>query len=467
MPWVLEATSSNRLNLYCNTIYTLNTGDGNNNPFQLNGTSINILTDNLWHHFVVTFGSSVAKLYIDGVYRGTAKTFRSPATSSTNTIKLAGGYGNGHSYDWNGMINDFRVYDHCLSAQEVKKIAQGLVLHYPLNNNDKNNYFGWLKANTIKTITRASGNTFVDYEYYTDLISSTETSYIVDFYAKGSASGMILDIYFRNSSGSAYVCTTTQTLTTEYKHYLLSLNGSPSELQIFRARCYGGNAGDIIYLKNVRLLSNNMPCHDTTIIYDSSGYNHNGEIINSISIEENSPKYNNCIHFTATNQKIKIDNLITTGFSNSYSFAWWEKISSVTPMHWGFSNGIRVNGMYTGRLWNTGDGGDNPLYNPGTTTQVTVPTVNVWHHWVMTGDGTKCRVYQDGVLWAEAKTYKAISGTTIYINGWDSSTSYSSSNAFVSDFRIYATALSADDVLELYRTSKIISGTTVTPRSLE
>jgi hypothetical protein len=46
----------------------------------------------------------------------------------------------------------------------------------------------------------------------------------------------------------------------------------------------------------------------------------------------------------------------------------------------------------------------------------------------MTGDGTTCKAYQDGVLWGQAKTYKTISGTRIYINGWDTSTSYSYSN---------------------------------------
>jgi hypothetical protein len=71
---------------------------------------------------------------------------------------------------------------------------------------------------------------------------------------------------------------------------------------------------------------------------------------------------------SATNQKIKISNFPTSGFGNSYTFAWWEKISSAGPMHWGFADGIRLNGMYTGRLWNTGDGSNNPLYTPGTTT---------------------------------------------------------------------------------------------------
>jgi hypothetical protein len=97
-----------------------------------------------------------------------------------------------------------------------------------------------------------------------------------------------------------------------------------------------------------------MPIRNN-IIYDSSGYNNNGVILNGLSLIDSSPRYNNAAHFSATDQKIKISNLSTIGFTNSYSFAWWEKISSVNPMHWGFADGIRLNGMYTGKLWNTAD----------------------------------------------------------------------------------------------------------------
>ena len=108
--------------------------------------------------------------------------------------------------------------------------------------------------------------------------------------------------------------------------------------------------------------------HESSIIKDVTGYGHNGIVYGNPEISTDTARYSNSVHFSATNKKIKIANFPTSGFGNSYSFSWWAKISSVSPMHWGFSDGIRLNGMYTGRLWNTGDSSSNPLYNLGTTT---------------------------------------------------------------------------------------------------
>ena len=74
----------------------------------------------------------------------------------------------------------------------------------------------------------------------------------------------------------------------------------------------------------------------------------------------------------------------------------------------------------------------------------------------MVGDGSSNKLYMDGELYGVAKTYKGITGNTIIINGWDSSTNYKT-NGYISDFRIYATALSAEDIKELYNTSAYVS----------
>ena len=194
--------------------------------------------------------------------------------------------------------------------------------------------------------------------------------------------------------------------------------------------------------------------------YDCSGFCNNGIRTGTFSWTSDTLKYQVSTSFNNNASKLHISGLSTSGFGNSYSIAWWGKTNSFSGlMQWGFSDGIRLNGIFNGNLWNTGDSANNPLYIPGTTTQVIVPTTNIWHHFVMTGDGTTCKVYKDGELWGQAKTYKAISGTSIYFNGWDSSTSYSNNNGYsMSDFRIYATALSADDVKSLYQNSAYIDG---------
>jgi hypothetical protein len=129
-------------------------------------------------------------------------------------------------------------------------------------------------------------------------------------------------------------------------------------------------------------------------------------------------------------------------------------------MPWGFANGNRLNlYMYPNNCyWNTGDSADNPFgvalspYSDGN-----------FHHFAVTGDGTTNKLYIDGEFKGNATTYRAITGTTLIFNGWDTGTNYKF-NGCLSDFRIYATALSAEDVLALYNTPESIAnnGTVIT-----
>lgn len=141
MPWVLESDASNILCLYENTYYTLNTGDSNANLFKTDSNaSISVLHDDAWHRFAVTFGDGVAKLYIDGLYKGKAITFKNPTTTN-KPIKIGGGYKNNHSYDWNGGIADFRVYDHCLIDSDIERIKNNntkmLQVWFPFNKDSR------------------------------------------------------------------------------------------------------------------------------------------------------------------------------------------------------------------------------------------------------------------------------------------------------------------------------------------
>ena len=182
-------------------------------------------------------------------------------------------------------------------------------------------------------------------------------------------------------------------------------------------------------------------------IVDSSGYNNHGTENGDITVSASTPRYSYSTKFVSGSHIHTT--LVTSGFANSYTFSWWGKYSNYSGhMMWGFSNGNRLNlYMSSGNFyWNTGDGSNNP-FNVSASTYGD----NQWHHFAVTGDGTTTKLYIDGEFKGNAKTYKGITGTTIYMNGWDSGTGYNF-NGQLSDFRLYATELTDSDILTLYHT---------------
>lgn len=94
----------------------------------VNGSVTHIATKDTWCHCCVVFDYNAGKVYsyTNGVL--------------TNTYNHLGGKFNangtfylGETNNIEGMIQDVRFYNHALSSAEVKKISQGLILHYPLN----------------------------------------------------------------------------------------------------------------------------------------------------------------------------------------------------------------------------------------------------------------------------------------------------------------------------------------------
>ena len=512
-PWNNYIFGFLRNNTNSTICFTISNGSSASNTNYLTSA----LSINTWYHIVLTYETGKCKTYLNGVLDHEYSTTIVPAFDKITKITL-GRCNNDSSYQAQCSINDFRIYDHCLSPMEVKELSKGLVLHYPLNRG------GWGQENNIKTsivqnhgcsnfvynsstnewtMTCPTGSTtwgygivlndraiawkvsetwLISMEVYTprSITWNCDINNKPDLDDISGYTGNDYDI-----TGQRLVCTNgvqgsktlqvgwnklwfSQTANTTYGLTNYSTNcgvvttNETSAIDIKVKNIKGEIIGPGLTLQPTPWCPNSSDALATamglngTTEYDTSGYCNNGEKIGALTYTSDTPKYQVSTHIGSTSSKIHISNFPTSGFGNSYSFAWWGKRTSNNPMFWGFSDGIRLNGMYIGTLWNTGDGSNNPLYKIGTTTQVTAPSVNVWHHYVMIGNGTKCYVYLDGELWAEAKTYKAISGTSIYINGWNSTTDYCSDNTDISDFRIYATALSADDVKSLYQNSAYI-----------
>lgn len=86
-----------------------------------------------WHHLAIVVdktvsGKIITQQYVDGVlaagYPGSTWDCSSHSQPAGTIITIS---------PYVSQLNDIRLYNHCLSPMEVKELAKGLVLHYPLN----------------------------------------------------------------------------------------------------------------------------------------------------------------------------------------------------------------------------------------------------------------------------------------------------------------------------------------------
>lgn len=92
--------------------------------------SIGDITSGKWIHICCTYDHGTVKIYKDGVLYSTNTTGGSYLNPEINTFWI--GQSQASNY-FTGSINDFRIYNHCLSNKEVREISQALVLHYKLD----------------------------------------------------------------------------------------------------------------------------------------------------------------------------------------------------------------------------------------------------------------------------------------------------------------------------------------------
>lgn len=239
-----------------------------------------------------------------------------------------------------------------------------------------------------------------------------------------------------------------------YASGYFSFNGDISDVRIYDHCLSPKEVKEISKALVLHYPLNDTYITQSTTVYDCSGYSNNGTVIGSLSCVEDTPRYNVSTYFSANTKHIALPSINYSGFGNSYTFSWWAKGNP--KMMWGFADGNRLNIPFVGCYANTENSYKNPFYTPGTTTTITSPlSTTEFKHYVAVGDGSTLKLYVNGAHYGTAKTYKALTGTQIYINGWSSATSYAGVE-YISDFRIYATALSADDIKELYNTSAVV-----------
>lgn len=88
-----------------------------------------------WVHCCMTYQCSdnTVAIYINGVKCSTSQPKNLTGLSNTTAFI---GKRSSDTYLFEGYLNDFRIYNTCLSPRQVKEISKGLVCHYPLGEID-------------------------------------------------------------------------------------------------------------------------------------------------------------------------------------------------------------------------------------------------------------------------------------------------------------------------------------------
>lgn len=431
---------------------------------------------NEWHHIVVTVANNSVKSYYDGALQNTQ-------TTSLNKGHLTGSWWLGQSTT-RGCIQDVRIYDHALSPKEVEEISKGLVLHYPLNNNGLGNTnlalntFYEMHPYTIPShYARITNNASTDFfnlsvgDTYTCRAKITagekDICLRIEFYTDSNTRTSIFGNWI--AAGTTGYSTITSTLTAEQRNYSLMQICLHSGVDTSTSGMYGE-----LKLEKGSIATPWCPNNiNTNIIYDTSGYCNNGTIVGDITTITPSPRYNCCIeHLDSCADYIYREYLSFLGDSG-FTFSCWinptsysRTTNNVTAVEKQFILSQGRDTITSGT--NNTRGASLIIYNGkpqffcgnGSLYSNTTISIGEWAHVVGVWTGTQKKIYVNGILknsandtgidWIEAQNSLVIGKMAYYKN---STSSFHPFVGKISDVRIYATALTDNQIKELYNTS--------------
>lgn len=477
------------------------------------------ITENAWSHVAAVYSNRELKLYINGNLASTYATTYD--ISFTNVTSLGIGAAPNGNEAFTGCLNDVRIYDHALSAREIKEISKGLILHYPLNRGGfgSNNLLlntGFKEISQQTSWNTAKNGTLVatnwngynsgvanastvyhahlkelDGEYVYEYIRTSDESWLgisqgglqgritsgktytfswEQYCVSGSnyisgglyytktgetSSGFHIGQYYGNTNRvlgkwQKFTYTFTAPSDGDYSKnmmwYIYGMTGGTGTLYMRRPKLEEGSVATPWIPSASDTLYSEMGLNGTTE-YDCSGFGHNGTSIGTIKYSSTTPRYNVSSYFDGSS-KIYRDSF---NIGNVFSASCWVQFNSFTQL---FAFQCGTNAAYTATQFGVHAGSNGTSYGVVINQQYTsitgLTSLTDWHHVAITFDGTTMKFYFNGELKGSSTiTNEAYSGTRISLSSYYSERY---SNCSESDFRVYATCLSADDILALYNT---------------
>ena len=455
------------------TNLTWNIADGSSSSRVNSNTSLSL---NTWYHIACTYDGAKLRIYINGVEDNSASTSLTPNYSSAN---LYIGSWSGDNYNLKGCLNDVRVYDHCLSAKEVKEISKGLVCHYKLDNN------GFGNPNLITTMFPGSRTTLNGkyglnadfsqnadtYGYFNvspalELNSAYTLSFDVSNFPRGGAWSFNLWNSFNYGVGTI----------TKDGHYTYTFVPSESKLpndysltKFLFDDAIRTNPAGTVYFTNFKIEKGDRATSwcphtsdslyaslglDSTTEVDCSGLSNNGTKMGGVTPSSNpvSIRYEKSYDFDGNTGSIQIPNLATLVPSGEFTMNCWIYHDDT----WSSKGCETIFGGPSGFELDAKHGGTNSpvLYACDWGKGRATYELNKWNMITMTRNASESKFYINGELKITGSA-GAIPSGNYFIGAWKTSNEQNYKGK-ISDFRLYSTVLSVDDIKTLYNTSASI-----------
>lgn len=483
-PWAAYIFGFLRNSTNSTICFTIGNGSSASNASYLTSS----MSTGVWYHITLTYETGKCKIYLNGALDHEYTTSIVPAFNSITKISV-GRSNSDSAYQTQCSMNDLRIYDHCLSPMEVRQLSQGLLLHYPLNNKyiesvsnlASTSTGGW---NNSGNCTRLSNDTSLD---------TTKPT-----------AGAVTSVKVTTTGNCALTCGTTganhpsETLTFSIWCYL----SGPQENNVIYIRStktdgsvgsfeYNGSTNPSTWPLNrwIRLEKTITTASDATTFYfctyantldryvalngwqieagthanpwvapgtsrsadtvvcDCSGLGNNGTLNGTNSYDTDTGRYDVSKTFNGTDNPVTLPNLSTLISDGIFTFSVWFKKETD---QWSSKSWETIFGGPSGFEFQSKNSSTNSpvLYayswNKGTYTY----TLDVWHHFVMVRTTEGTTFYLDGVQ-AFTGTAGSIPSGNYFLGAWSTVTGQNYKGK-MSDARIYATALSADDIKSLY-----------------
>ena len=464
-------------------------------------------SNSTWYHVCVTYDGTELKSYTNGNLIG---------TDVGN-----GGYLTGYvqigSANYFGLMNDLRIYDEVISQKQIRSIYNLQIIHYPLNNiyevGITNKYFG----------DAAEGALNYDGNYITRTKLSNERGYKYKLSYTGTGKDMwkSLEIgsHFSFTAGRTYYysCKVRCHSKSHTQLFLraarcdndwvtnmvdtLNADGQWHEYTVYQTINANFNREDDIVTCNpwVEFYTNDMSTSGmsytfdvdikdiqvtegqkysfianemvTSSVSDISGYSNNASVDVGIGIGVQSPRYDACYYFSAKsylkfpnpiyakktiwgltiNMWVRLDSgcggyaTILSGLNNPPSNFPWICVNTEGSGLWSY-------------IWS-----NTPQYGKGMPNQSL--SLNTWYMITYVFNSGSVYWYLNGTRKGDITKYTTLNYINADMEYLALGNSYSGTQwntnfcGWISDFRMFTTVLSADDVKALYQNSASITST--------